>query len=105
MPAVVTGFPCASRTCTAGWVVKARPLAAPAGGVVIVSSPAAPDVRMIPEWAGVSVPDENVREYGPLSPVMLRPLKVATPPVVVTIVVPLRVAPVPMSDTITETPS
>jgi len=90
----VTVLPDESVMLTTGWVVRATPLTAPAGCVVIIAFVAAPAARAkLLEVAAVSDVGVKVRVWFPV-PVITRLVKVATPATAATVVVPLNV-PVP----------
>jgi hypothetical protein len=75
--------------------VKAEPLAAPAGSLVIIAFDAAPVARAkLLEVAAVNDVGVKVRVKLPVVPVITRSVKVATPATAATLVVPLNV-PVP----------
>jgi hypothetical protein len=75
--------------------VKAEPLTAPAGSVVIIAFEAAPAVSAkLLEVAAVSDVGVNIRVKFPSVPEGTRSVKVATPLIAATVVVPLKV-PVP----------
>jgi hypothetical protein len=92
---VVTVFPDESVMRTTGWVVSATPLTAPDGWVVIAACVAAPTLRAkLLEVAAVNDVGVKVRVKLPAVPERTRLVKVATPLIAATVVVPLNV-PVP----------
>ena len=91
----VTVFPDESVMRTTGWVVNATPLTAPDGWVVIAACVAAPTLRAkLLEVAAVNDVGVKVRVKLPAVPERTRLVKVATPLIAATVVVPLNV-PVP----------
>jgi hypothetical protein len=92
----VTVFPEASVILITGWVVKATPAAAPDGWVVIAACVAAPTpMAKLLEVAAVSDVGVKIRVKLPAVPERTKLVKVATPLTAATVVVPLRVPPVP----------
>jgi hypothetical protein len=92
---VVTVFSEASVTLITGWVVRATPLTAPNGWVVIIAFEAAPAVSAkLLEVAAVNDVGVKVRVKFPVVPERTRLVKVATPLTDATVVDPLKV-PVP----------
>ncbi len=91
----VTVFPEASVTLITGWVVRATPLTAPDGWVVIIALEAepTPSAKLL-EVAAVNDVGVKVRVKFPVAPERTRSVKVAMPLTAATVVVPLRV-PVP----------
>jgi hypothetical protein len=92
---VVTVFSEASVTLITGWVVRATPLTAPNGCVVIIALDAVPtpSAKLL-EVAAVNDAGVKVRVKLPAEPERTRLVKVATPLTAATVVVPLKV-PVP----------